>query len=183
MYCKKKYVEMKISKVCLMWMCLFPGAIHAQQIINLYSGVIPNSKPTSLKDMPLNPSEGLVRRVIHPTLEMYLPEKEKATGTAVVICPGGSYTVIVYDGEGVQTAKEFAKHGVAAFVLKYRLPNDSFQVNKTIAPLQDAQQAIKMVRDSASQWNIRCRQGRHYWFFCRWTFSFNRSNALSKSID
>ncbi len=137
-----------------MWMCLFPAAIHAQQIINLYSGVIPNSKPTSLKDMPLNPSEGLVRRVIHPTLEMYLPEKDKATGTAVVICPGGSYTVIVYDGEGVQTAKEFAKHGVAAFVLKYRLPNDSFQVNKTIAPLQDAQQAIKMVRDSASQWNI-----------------------------
>ena len=137
-----------------MWMCLFPAAIHAQQIINLYSGVIPNSKPTSFKDMPLNPSEGLVRRVIHPTLEMYLPEKDKATGTAVVICPGGSYTVIVYDGEGVQTAKEFAKHGVAAFVLKYRLPNDSFQINKTIAPLQDAQQAIKMVRDSASQWNI-----------------------------
>ena len=83
---------MKICKVCLMWMCLFPAAIHAQQIINLYSGVIPNSKPTSFKDMPLNPSEGLVRRVIHPTLEMYLPEKDKATGTAVVICPGGSYT-------------------------------------------------------------------------------------------
>jgi acetyl esterase/lipase len=145
---------MKICKVCLMWMCLFPAAIHAQQIINLYSGVIPNSKPTSLKDIPLNPTEGLVRRVIHPTLEMYLPEKDKATGTAVVICPGGSYTVIVYDGEGVQTAKEFAKHGVAAFVLKYRLPNDSFQVNKTIAPLQDAQQAIKLLRDSASQWNI-----------------------------
>ncbi len=145
---------MKIFKFCLIWICLFPAALYAQQIMDLYPGVIPNSKPTSLKDMPLNPSEGLVRRVINPTLEMYLPEEDKATGTAVVICPGGSYSVIVYDGEGMQTAKEFAKHGVAAFVLKYRLPNDSFQVNKTIAPLQDAQQAIKMVRDSASQWNI-----------------------------
>ena len=145
---------MKIFKFCLIWMCLFPAALYAQQIMDLYPGVIPNSKPTSLKDMPLNPNEGLVRRVINPTLEMYLPEKDKATGTAVVICPGGSYSVIVYGGEGAQTAKEFAKHGVAAFVLKYRLPNDSFQVNKTIAPLQDAQQAIKMVRDSASQWNI-----------------------------
>ena len=133
---------------------MFPAAIYAQQIINLYPGVIPNSKPTSLKDIPLNPSESLVRRVINPTLEIYLPEKDKATGTAVVICPGGSYSVIVYGGEGVQTAKEFAKHGVAAFVLKYRLPNDSFQVNKTITPLQDAQQAIKLVRDSSSQWNI-----------------------------
>ena len=62
--------------------------------------------------------------------------------------------VIVYDGEGIMIAKEFAKKGVAAFILKYRLPNDSFQVNKTIAPLQDAQQAIKMVRDSATAWGI-----------------------------
>ena len=59
----------------------------------------------------------------------------------VVICPGGSYTVIVYQGEGITTAKEFAKNGVAAFVLKYRLPNDSFAIDKSIAPLQDAQQA------------------------------------------
>jgi len=126
----------------------------AQRIINLYPGAIPNSKPTELKDMPQNLSEGLVRRVINPTLEMYLPEKDKASGAAVVICPGGGYSVIVYGGEGVLTAKEFAKKGIAAFVLKYRLPNDSFQVNKTIAPLQDAQQAIKIVRDSASAWGI-----------------------------
>jgi len=126
----------------------------AQRIINLYPGAIPNSKPTELKDLLQNPSEGLVRRVINPTLEMYLPEKDKTSGAAVVICPGGGYSVIVYGGEGVLTAIEFAKNGIAAFVLKYRLPNDSFQVNKTIAPLQDAQRAIKMVRDSASQWNI-----------------------------
>ena len=145
---------MKKLKLCLIGFCLFPFVVHAQRIINLYPGDIPNAKQTELKDIPENPGEGLVRRVITPTLEMYLPEKDKASGAAVVICPGGGYSVIVYAGEGVQTAKEFAKNGVAAFVLKYRLPNDSFEVNKTIAPLQDAQQAIKMVRDSASQWGI-----------------------------
>ncbi len=110
---------------------LFPIGIHAQKTIDLYKTSVPNSKPTELKDIPENASAGLIRRVITPTLEMYLPEKDKANGTAVVICPGGGYSVIVYDGEGIQTAKAFAKNGVTAFVLKYRLPNDSFQVNKT----------------------------------------------------
>jgi acetyl esterase/lipase len=144
---------MNISRLLLVVLCLFPFAMQAQEIINLYPDSIPNAKPATLPDVPQNPS-GLVRRSIHPMLEVYLPEKEKANGTAVVICPGGGYSVIVYDGEGVTTAKEFAKNGVAAFVLKYRLPNDSFEVNKTIAPLQDAQQAIKMVRDNAGKWNI-----------------------------
>jgi acetyl esterase/lipase len=141
-------------KFCFIGMCLLPFAVHAQRIINLYTGKIPDSKKTALKDIPENPSEGLIRRVITPTLQMYLPEKDKASGAAIVICPGGGYSVIVYGGEGVMTAKDFAKKGIAAFVLKYRLPNDSFQINKTIAPLQDAQQAIKMVRDSAAAWGI-----------------------------
>ena len=145
-------------KLFLIGLYLFPFAVHSQRIINLYSENIPNAIKTELTDIPQNPSEGLVRRVITPTLEMYLPAKENASGAAVVICPGGGYSVIVYGGEGVLTAKEFAKKGVAAFVLKYRLPNDSFQVNKTIAPLQDAQQAIKMVRDSASIWGIDAKK-------------------------
>ncbi|MGN6296170.1 MAG: alpha/beta hydrolase [Ginsengibacter sp.] len=141
-------------KFCFIGLCLFPFAVQAQRIVNLYPGNIPNSKKTELKNIPENPSEGLIRRVITPTLQMFLPEKDIASGTAIVICPGGGYSVIVYGGEGVMTAKEFVKKGVAAFVLQYRLPNDSFQINKTIAPLQDAQQAIKMVRDSASAWGI-----------------------------
>jgi len=145
---------MNTPKLLLVALCLFPFAMQAQEIIKLYPDSIPNAKPTTLPDIPQNLSEGLVRRSIHPTLEIYLPQKEKASGAAVVICPGGGYSVIVYNGEGVQTAKEFAKNGVAAFILKYRLPNDSFEVNKTIAPLQDAQQAIKMVREGAAKWNV-----------------------------
>lgn len=144
---------MNTLKFLLVVICFFPFTIQAQEIIPLYPDSIPNAKPTTLPDVPQNPS-GLVRRSIYPTLEVYLPEKEKANGTAVVICPGGGYSVIVYEGEGIAIAKEFAKNGVAAFVLKYRLPNDSFEVNKTIAPLQDAQQAIKTLRDNAAKWNV-----------------------------
>jgi acetyl esterase/lipase len=72
----------------------------------------------------------------------------------VIIIPGGSYAVVVYQGEGISNAKQFAKNGVAAFVLKYRLPDDSIMQNKTIGPLQDAQQAIKYVRENAGKFGV-----------------------------
>jgi len=124
---------------------------NAQEIINLYTGNIPNSKPSAIKEVN---TSGMFRGVTLPTLEIYLPDKDKNTGTAVVICPGGGYSVVVYQGEGIATAMEFAKNGIAAFVLKYRLPDDSLQLDKKIAPLQDAQQAIKMVRENAEKWGI-----------------------------
>ena len=59
-----------------------------------------------------------------------------------------------YDKEGIKIAVEFASKGVVAFILKYRLPSDSIMLDKSIGPLQDAQQAIKMVRQNAAKWNI-----------------------------
>ncbi len=126
----------------------------AQEVINLYSGEIPNSKVAGAEGPEDNLNSGLIRRVTKPTLEIYLPEKEMSGGAAVVICPGGGYSVIVYQGEGILTAKEFAKNGVAAFVLKYRLPDDSTMPDKKIGPLQDAQQAIKVVRENADRWGV-----------------------------
>ena len=126
----------------------------AQEVVSLYPNTIPNARETRKKDGSIDPSSGLFRTVVIPTLEVYLPEKEKSTGAAVVICPGGSYKVLVYQGEGVSTAKEFVKRGIAAFVLKYRLPDDSILVNKTIGPLQDAQQAMKLVRENAVKWGV-----------------------------
>jgi acetyl esterase/lipase len=126
----------------------------AQEIIHLYAGPIPNAKVHDVKEVAAQSASPVIRKVINPTLELYMPEKEKSTGTAVVICPGGSYKVIVYQGEGVRTAKEFAQRGVAAFVLKYRLPNDSLLVDKKIGPLQDVQQAIKLIRENASKWGV-----------------------------
>ena len=142
---------MKTLRICLALMIILSSAINAQEIINLYPGATPNSKPSNVKETE---HSGMFSGVTKPTLEIYLPEKDKSTGAAVVICPGGGYAVVVYQAEGVRTAKEFAKNGVAAFVLKYRLPNDSTMIDKKIGPLQDAQQAIKVVRENASKWGI-----------------------------
>jgi acetyl esterase/lipase len=132
----------------------FSLSVSAQEIINLYPGAIPNSKEVLNKPTPANSRPGIISNVIIPELEIYLPEKEKSTGAAIVICPGGSYKVLSYQGEGIRTAQEFAKNGVTAFVLKYRLPDDAIMIDKKIGPLQDAQQAIKMVRENAFKWGI-----------------------------
>jgi len=145
-------IKRSIARVlCFLLLLLFSFAVNAQEIIQLYADSIPNSKRSEKKETFTN---GIFRGVTRPTLEMYLPEKEKATGTAVVICPGGSYAVLVYQGEGITTAKELVKNGIACFILKYRLPDDSIMRDKKIGPLQDAQQAIKVVRENAAKWGI-----------------------------
>jgi acetyl esterase/lipase len=126
----------------------------AQTVIPLYKN-IPNSIPSTLKEITDSTSvRGKVSHVVTPTLTAYLPEKSKANGAAVIICPGGGYAYLVVNHEGKDVAQEFAKRGIAAFVLKYRLPNDLIMINREIGPLQDAQQAIKMIRDHAAEWNI-----------------------------
>jgi acetyl esterase/lipase len=142
---------MKILITCFTFLFIFSLNIKAQKVINLYPGAVPNSKESNVKE---EEHTGMFSGVTTPTLEIYLPEKGKSTEAAVVICPGGGYSVVVYQAEGIRTAKEFAKMGVAAFVLKYRLPNDSTMIDKKIGPLQDAQQAIKVVRENASKWVI-----------------------------
>ncbi|MBN2012112.1 alpha/beta hydrolase [candidate division KSB1 bacterium] len=145
---------MKIAKLFFVFLFVFSIAVNAQEIINLYPGNIPNSKESGITEKAIGRAGDMFADVTKPTLELFLPEKEKSTGIAVVICPGGGYGVVVYQGEGVKTAREFVKNGIAALVLKYRLPNDSTMVDKKIGPLQDAQQAIKVVRENAPKWGI-----------------------------
>ncbi|MBN1407824.1 MAG: alpha/beta hydrolase [Calditrichaceae bacterium] len=142
--------SIKIIFILLFTLCF---ALKAQEVINLYQSEIPNSKDSNIKEF-WNEKAGFYKNVINPTMQIYLPDKEVSTGAAVVICPGGGYSVVVFNAEGVRTAEEFAKNGVAAFVLKYRIPNDTTMVDKKIGPLQDAQQAIKIVRENAAKWGI-----------------------------
>jgi len=130
--------------------------VTAQTVIPLYPGKIPNSKNSSEEEIKNVNNTGQIRyeKVSKPTLEIYLPEKSKATGAAVVIVPGGGYRIVSYTNEGTDIASEFLKMGVAAFILKYRLPSDNTMEDKTIGPLQDAQQAIKTVRIRAKEWGI-----------------------------
>ena len=129
--------------------------ITAQELIKLYSGNIPGSTGSTIKESPgTKSSPGMISLVTDPELEIYLPEKEKATGAAVIICPGGSYKVLTYQGEGVRTAQGLMNNGIASFVLKYRLPDDAIMKDKKTGPLQDVQQAIKIVRENAGKWGI-----------------------------
>jgi acetyl esterase/lipase len=86
-----------------------------------------------------------------PSLSIYLPPADKATGTGVVVCPGGGYGHLAIDHEGEQIARWLNSFGVAGFVLKYRLAPRYHHP----APLQDAQQAIRMVRTRAQEWRVR----------------------------
>ena len=128
---------------------------HAQQTIPLYEGEIPNSKPTKMEEkVEFRDGKVIVSKISQPSLSIYLPRKEDASGTAVIICPGGGYRINALSHEGTEVAEVFQKMGVAAFVLKYRVPDDNTMVNREIGPLQDAQQALRVVRLRAKEWGV-----------------------------
>jgi len=129
------------------------SSIHSQTIIPLYKGAIPNSRPCNVVEV--SPLPGRVGGVTVPVLYAYLPEKPDSAKAAVIICPGGGYSRLAIDHEGHEVAKNYNKQGIAAFVLKYRLPIDTACVENTeTVALMDAQQAIKIVRDRATEFNI-----------------------------
>jgi acetyl esterase/lipase len=128
-------------------------AIRAQdhKPILLYPQGVPNSKPTPADYVETN-DKGWVTKVSIPMLVPYFADKP--TGTAVIIIPGGSYAGVSMENEGASIAQAFNKIGVTAFVLKFRLTSDKIMLDKTIAPLQDAQTAIVIVRGHAAEWGI-----------------------------
>ena len=94
------------------------------------------------------------RNVAVATLTPFLPDPPKATGAAVIVAPGGGFRTLSMENEGWDVARALADKGVAAFVLKYRLPNDASQLDKTIVPLQDTQQAFRLVRQRAKEFGV-----------------------------
>lgn len=131
---------MKRSLIILSFFC-FAQVGMSQTTIPLYPDSIPNSKPTPDKESSaVGATDGRLRisNVTRPTLTIYPAPKEKATGTAIVVCPGGGYSILAASHEGADVARQFNEMGITAFVLKYRLPNDTTMPNKEIGPLQDA---------------------------------------------
>ncbi|GAA0532136.1 acetyl esterase/lipase [Rhizomicrobium palustre] len=114
------------------------------------TAAIPNSKPGPDEEN----GTGWVLKVSRPAIQVYLPAKIKATGASVLIIPGGGYAGLTFEYEGVQQAQYFVDHGIAAFVLKYRLPSDQTMTDKSIGPLQDAQQGMRFIRLHAKEWAL-----------------------------
>src|SRR4051812_43228909 len=93
--------------------------------------------------------------VHNPYITVFLPPKEKATGAAVVICPGGGHRELWVKHEGENVASWLAERGVAAVVLRYRLPREKDSPYKLdVHPMQDGQRAVRLVRSKAKEWNV-----------------------------
>lgn len=146
-----------ISTFLILFFYCNPLLKAQDKILNVWEEKIPNViENNSVKEEIVLTETGAerTRNVTKPTLSVYFPPKEIANGTAVVICPGGGYGRLAIPHEGTAVAEWFNKFGITAFVLKYRLPNDLIMKNKNISPLQDVQEAIRIVRRNAEQWNI-----------------------------
>ena len=148
---------MKTPFLNLSILLLFSLPVSAQQVLPLYgNGPVPNTKAGVQLTEKQETTGGILRisNVQTPTLTMYKPAQDQANGTAVVICPGGGYNILAASHEGSDVANEFVKMGVTAFVLKYRLPSSGIFEDRETGPLQDAQQALRLVRQRAKEFGV-----------------------------
>lgn len=134
--------------------------------INLWPGTAPGEKgdlpPEADQTKPTDgkPSGKAIIRlgnVTVPTLTVYPAPKEKATGAAVIVCPGGGYNILALDLEGSEICEWLNTQGVTAILLKYRVPRRK-ELEKHVAPLQDAQRAVGIVRSKAKEWGIDAKK-------------------------
>jgi len=130
-----------------------PLAVGAQDFMPLWEkGKMPNSKGMELKDDFRNER---IYQVGTPGFYAFFPSQQENKGAAVLICPGGGYERLAYQISGTQLAKWFNTLGISAFVLNYRLPNSPDLKQREIAPLQDAERAMRVIRANAATWQIK----------------------------
>ena len=124
-------------------------------VVFLWPGVAPGSEGKSGEEkLRAQGDDQIVSSVHRPSLTVYLPSKASATGAAVIVAPGGSYRELWISHEGYRVADWLSRHGIAAFVLKYRLPNEEGSTYTTVTALSDMQRAVRTARARAAEWGI-----------------------------
>lgn len=133
-----------------------PEVIHLWPASKLAPATSPATRPTdSIRERgSAERPDRWTTNISDPTITLYLPAPELANGTAVVICPGGGYGGLSMDREGHEIARFFNCLGVASAVLKYRMPNTAETGEAPPSALQDAQQAIRLLRQNSAEWNL-----------------------------
>lgn len=139
-------------------------SVQAVTTLNIWPGTAPGSAHWNWKEQTYTntPFGTIIENVVTPTLTAYLPERGKATGTGIVIAPGGACIALVMDREGNDVAHWLQQHGIAAFVLKYRLQHKTTNgmpenLKEDMAckyGIADGVQAVKIVRQHAKAWGI-----------------------------
>lgn len=122
-----------------------------KDIIHLWPGAVPGETASKKPAVPTSDSsKGVIRLtdVTDPVMQVFQPEKGKANGAAVVVCPGGGYQILAINLEGYEIAKWLSEQGYTAFVLQYRVPQ------KQEGALQDVQRALRIVRSRSEEWGL-----------------------------
>lgn len=136
-------------------MMITTSTFSQSKIIEVWNGKVPGSiKNPNYKQIVDSTYYIKLRNISKPTIEVYPAPVDNNSGTAVVVCPGGGYYGVSFISEGIEVAKWLNKLGITAVVLHYRLPNDVIMKDKSIGPLQDGQEAIRIVRRNAKKWGI-----------------------------
>lgn len=132
-----------------------PYTSQAQPIeLPLWDGTPPLQIEMDLEEERVRDGILRISNVQIPALEVYLPDRSIATGKAVLIFPGGGYTILAYEWEGTEFAKWLQSHGIAGIVVKYRLPLSESLTDSKEVPLLDAQRAIRLTRHHAEEWGL-----------------------------
>jgi acetyl esterase/lipase len=134
------------------------------QVVNIWQGVAPGSEHWTQKERTIEntPVGTVILNVVTPTLTAYLPERSKATGTGVIIAPGGAFVALAIDLESKDVARWLQARGIAAFVLKYRIMEkrgEGIPANMNMDEagkygIADGIQALKVVRQHAAEWGV-----------------------------
>jgi acetyl esterase/lipase len=142
---------------------LLPAAVPAADPARPEFPLWPGKAPGETKDLGpekyIEPKAGQIEvkrltNVSQPSVTVYPAPKDKHTGTAVIVAPGGGYSILAIEHEGTQTCEWLNSLGVTAFLLKYRVPKREMQLPDNLAAIQDAQRAVSLVRSKAADWDL-----------------------------
>jgi len=133
---------------------VFSVGLYAQKVEAVWSGDAPGEVPGEVgEEMVEVKGVKRVSNVTKPTITYYLSDSTKANGTTVIVCPGGSYQILAIEHEGEDVCKWLNSLGIHAALLKYRVPRRKNR-QPHAAPLQDAQRAMGLVRQTGKSWKV-----------------------------
>jgi endo-1,4-beta-xylanase len=149
-------VRLQFIAILALLLTSFCAAAADQEIV-LWPNGAPGSEGKTAPEVVNRPGGGdrQVTSVHHPSITVFLPDPAKATGTAVLVIPGGGHRMLCIDHEGINVAHWLVEHGIAAFMLKYRLAREegsTYTIEDHALP--DTQRAIRLIRSRATEWNI-----------------------------